>query len=624
MIQKKNPSLTRIVVAGHVDHGKSTLIGRLLSDTGQVFPERVAKVKSICEKSGKRFEFAFLLDAFEEEQNQGITIDKTEIPWVYNDHEFLIIDTPGHKEFLKNMISGASTAEIALVMLDAADGVREQFRRHSYILGMLGVKNIIVVINKMDLVNYDQTHFEKLEKEVLSIYHNLKIKVSSIIPISAFAGENLLVKSDALAWFKKDSLADTLLKLSLNKESTHRTHDHLRFSLQDIYKFDENRIYAGKIENGEIAVGDEIKFLPSGSVSKIKSIESWNTKEAPTKALTGTSVGFTFSDPLFLERGEIGFSLKETPPTLSHQVHASLFWMGKKPLEIGKNYTFKMLTQETGCKIESIFNVFNPQHFNQESSQESSQLETSEAGEVIIKFQKSIVCDAFSSVENTGRFVILDDYHIVGGGIIINPNTIFVYKESSHLSKNERSKKFGHEGAVLWLTGLSGAGKSTIAKELERRLFHMNIHSVILDGDNLRKGISNDLGFSAEDRQENIRRTGEVSRLIAESGFISIAALISPLSKDREMVRKLMSTVPFVEIFVDCCIEECERRDSKGLYKKARSGDIKGFTGIDSKYEKPLNAELVLNTSRMNPMEAVDEIINYLSSQKILTMTSLI
>lgn len=622
MIQNKDQALTRIVVAGHVDHGKSTLIGRLLSDTGQVFPERVAKVKSICEKSGKRFEFAFLLDAFEEEQSQGITIDKTEIPWVYQGKEFLIIDTPGHKEFLKNMISGASTAEIALVMLDAAEGVREQFKRHSYILGMLGVKTIVVVINKMDLMNYDQTHFLKLKEEVLGIYKELNIKAAHIVPISAFSGENLLHKSEKLSWYTEDSLADALLKLCLDKKNLTHTHDGLRFSLQDIYKFDDNRIYAGKIENGEMSVGDEIKFLPSGSVSKIKTIESWNTKELPTKALAGTSVGFTLTDPLFLERGEIGFSAKAPPPTVSHQVHASLFWMGKRSLEIGKNYKFKMLTQESDCKIESIFKVFNPKEFDRKDSAQSVQLETGEAAEVIIKLHKSIVCDAFASVENTGRFVVLDDHHIVGGGIIINPNTIFVYKEASHLTLQERVKKYGHEGAVIWLTGLSGAGKSTIARELERRLFHMNIHSVILDGDNLRKGVCKDLGFSPEDRQENIRRTGEVSRLIADSGIVAIAALISPLEKDRHMVRQLMDGTHFIEVFVDCSIEECEKRDVKGLYKKARSGEIKGFTGIDSKYEKPPHAEITIDSVKLSPMESVEKIIGHLSAKKIITKAS--
>ncbi|MFA6238156.1 MAG: adenylyl-sulfate kinase [Bacteriovorax sp.] len=612
----------RVVIAGHVDHGKSTLVGRLLSDTGQIFPERIEKVKKICDGSGKKFEFAFLLDAFEEEQKEGITIDKTEIPWSYKDQDFLIIDTPGHKEFLKNMISGATTANAAVIMLDAAEGVRDQFKRHAYIIGMLGIKNIIVVINKMDLVNFDESHFKKLEEESRSIFKELKIAAVNIIPVSAFLGENLLNKSDKLPWYKGPTFAEVLLNLATKKESS--THSAFRFSLQDVYKFDDNRIYAGKIESGSLSVGDEIKFLPSGSSSKIKSIEEWNAKTPPTTAPAGTSVGFTLTDALFLERGEMGFKPHEAAPTLTHQMHASLFWMGKNHLSIGKNYKFKMLTQQSDCKIESIFRVFNPESFNTRDD-ESIKLDTGEAAEVIIKFQKNIVCDAFSANEGTGRFVLLEDHRIVGGGVVINPNTINVFKEKSHLSAMERSKRFGHQGAVIWLTGLSGAGKSTIAKVLEKKLFEMNTHSIVLDGDNLRKGICKDLGFSDADRKENIRRTGEVAKLIAESGAVSIAALISPFSGDRQIVREMMnaSGIGFIEIFVDCSLKVCEARDTKGLYKKARKGEIKGFTGIASDYEAPVNPEIIIKSDSLSPEASVDKIIEYMTKAKLIGQKNL-
>lgn len=608
---------TKIVIVGHVDHGKSTLVGRLLSDTGQVFPERVEKVKNICEQNGKKFEFAFLLDAFEEEQKEGITIDKTEIPWVHEGKEFLIIDTPGHKEFLKNMISGASTAETALIMLDAHEGIKEQFKRHSYIVNMLGIQNIIVVINKMDLVDWSEKHFRKLQSDVEKIYADMKITASRILPVSAFLGENLLKKSDKLSWFKGPTLAEALIQVTTEAKSKRQ---NLRFSLQDVYKFDEKRIYAGKIESGSIAIGDEIKFLPSGSVSRIRSIEGWNTTVPLLTAEEGASTGFTLEDPLFLERGEIAYKLKETAPIVTFQVHASLFWMGSKPLTPGKNYKFKMATQESDCKIESIFNVFSPQTFDEETQKksESLKLENGEAGEIIIKFQKNIVCDNFKEFPNTGRFVLLDDYRIVGGGVILSSNTIQVFREKSELTSQERSLHYGHKGAVLWLTGLSGAGKSTIAKTLEKKLFLQNAHTIVLDGDNLRKGVCRDLGFSAEDRKENIRRTGEMAKLLADSGLIAVAALISPFTSDREMVRTLMGETTFIEIFVDCPLEECEKRDSKGLYKKARAGEIKGFTGIDSGYEAPVNPELLINSKQQGPEEAVEKILNYLSQTKIL------
>lgn len=605
---------TRVVIAGHVDHGKSTLIGRLLSDTGQIFPERVEKVKNICNKNGKRFEFAFLLDAFEEEQGQGVTIDKTEVAWTYQGKEFLIIDTPGHKEFLKNMISGASTAEIALIMLDAEEGIRDQFKSHAYIIGMLGIKNIIIVVNKMDLVNYSQVHFEELKSEALDILNELKIKASYVIPISAFLGENLIQKSTQLSWFKGPSLADSLLTLSSFELPSN---ENLRFSLQDVYKFDEKRIYVGKVESGFLNIGDEVTFLPSGSVTHIKTLEAWNEKPMPTTAIKGTSIGFTLADPLFLERGEVGFKKNQIAPTLTHQMHASLFWMSKKQMKIGKNYKFKILTQESECNIESIFKVFNSQNIECTSNTEALQLEYGEAAEVIIKLKNNIVCDAFADFKNTGRFVLLDDQQVVGGGIVLRSNTINVFKESSHLSSIDRATKFGHRGAVLWLTGLSGAGKSTIAKELERRLFEMNIFSIVLDGDNLRKGICKDLGFSSEDRKENIRRTSEMAKLIAESGVIVMVALISPFKRDRQMARRLMSDQVFIEIFVDCSLEECERRDPKGLYKRARRGEIKGFTGIDSVYETPTNAEIVIDSDLLDSGASVDRIIQHMFKNNI-------
>lgn len=611
-------SYRKIVIAGHVDHGKSTLVGRLLSDTNQVFPERVAKVKNICEQNGKKFEFAFLLDAFEEEQKEGITIDKTEIPWVYKGKEFLIIDTPGHKEFLKNMISGASTAETALIMLDAEEGIKEQFKRHSYIVGMLGIKNIIVVLNKMDLIQYSEEKFKKIESQVLKIYSDLNIKASKIIPVSAFLGENLLTKSDKLKWYKGLTLADALIEVSAHT-TTLKT--DLRFSLQDVYKFDEKRIYAGKIESGSLSIGDEIKFLPSGSVSKIRSIESWNTPTPVLTAGAGASTGFTLHDPLFLERGEIGYKVTENAPVVTFQAHASLFWMSSAPLEPKKTYKFKMATQEVDCKIENIFSVFNPQTFNDETpkANESLRMDNGEAGEIIIKFQKNIVCDSFNDYPNTGRFVLLDNHRIVGGGVILAANTIHVFKESSELTTLERAKHYGHEGAILWLTGLSGAGKSTIAKQLEKKLFLMNAKTLILDGDNIRKGLCRDLGFSDEDRKENIRRTGAVAKLVADSGSLVIAALISPFSSDRDLVKSQMEGTKFFEIYIKCPLEECERRDKKGLYKKARAGEIKGFTGIDSDYEVPEKPQLIIDSDKLNPDESVETIMQFLKQQRILT-----
>ncbi|MBY0414599.1 MAG: adenylyl-sulfate kinase [Bdellovibrionales bacterium] len=604
----------KIVVAGHVDHGKSTLLGKLLNDTNQVFPEKIEKIKKNCEKNGKKFEYAFILDAFEEEQSQGITIDKTEIPWVYQGLNYIFIDTPGHREFLKNMISGASTADAALVMLDAEEGVKEQFKLHSYTLNLLGIKNLIIVVNKMDLVEYSQKRFEELSREINQIYTQYKITSKSIIPVSAFYGENLLSSSDFLNWFKGPTLAEAVALLSKNLKEKR---SHLRLSVQDTYKFDEKRIYVGKIESGELCVGDHVKFLPSGSVSQIKTIEEWNVSGPIKKALTNESVGFTLSNPLYLERGEVGAILKQSLPIISYQIHASLFWLGKKPLEKNKNYKFKILTQETDCKIESIFNVFNSGH-DKNSRKEVNEVNNAEAAEVIIKFNKNMVCDQFIDFESTGRFVIMDNSQVVGGGIIINANSIYTRQEKSHLSYEERSQKLGHKGAVLWLTGLPSSGKSTIAKGVEQKLFHMNIHTIILDGDNLRKGLNKDLGFSSEDRKENIRRAAEVARLLSENGSIAIVALISPNINDRQMARSICYDSNFFEVFIECSLEECEKRDPKGLYKKARNGEIRGFTGVDAEYELPLKSDIKINTQVINPESAVENVLKFLFENKIL------
>lgn len=605
---------TKIVIAGHVDHGKSTLLGRLLSDTDQVFPEKVEKIKNNCEKNQKKFEYAFLLDAFEEEQGQGITIDKTEIPWEYESESLIFIDTPGHREFLKNMVSGASTAKVALIMLDAEEGIREQFKRHSYIVNLLGIKNIIIVINKMDLVNYSQEKFNELSLEVKKIYAQYKLRAQYIIPISAFFGENLLGISEKMSWYKGAFLAEVLLKVA--RESKKEKKD-FRFCLQDTYKFDDKRIYAGKIEGGNLKVGDKIHFLPSGSSSFVKTIEEWNKKELPQIAYENEAVGFTLNDQLFLERGEVAYRENESQPMVTFQMHASLFWFGKDALKKNKNYKLKILTQETECRIESIFNVFNPDDEMMKIT-EASELKNAEASEVIIKLIKPITCDSFSHNESMGRFVLVDDYQVVGGGIIINPNTIHTQKEKSHLSTNERSQKFGHKGCVLWLTGLPSSGKSTVAKALEEKLFNQNAQVIVLDGDTLRKGLNKDLGFSPEDRRENIRRMAEVASLMAENGMIAIAALISPKKSDREMARSICEERLFTEIFIDCPLEECEKRDPKGLYKKARSGEIKGFTGIDSEYEKPINPEIILDTQHLSIEEATQKVHEYLTQNNIL------
>lgn len=604
----------RVVIAGHVDHGKSTLLGRLLNDTNQIFPEKKEKIKKDCEQKGKKFEYAYFLDAFEEEQSQGITIDKTELSWNYSGQNFTFIDTPGHREFLKNMISGATIANAALVMVDASSGVKEQFIRHSYIINMLGIKSIIIVINKMDLINYSESKFFELSKNISEIYATYKIQSYSIIPVSAYNGENVIEKSKNLEWFKGPTLAKALVEI--NKKNNEITNRVLRLSIQDTYKFDEKRIYVAKIQSGTLYVGDRINFLPNGSSSKIKTIESWNESNVKS-AKEDDSVGFTLEDSLYLERGEVGFKELTQSPQITFQIHASVFWLGSKPLEKNKSYKFKMLTQEVDCKIESIFNVFDP-NIDTLNKSEAPSVKNGEAAEVIIKFSKKIVCDQFSFIEQMGRFVILDNDQVSGGGIVLNPNSIQTKIEMSHLKYEDRVEKQGHEGCVLWLTGLPSSGKSTIAKTLEYNLFHKNINIQVIDGDNLRNGLNVDLGFSAEDRKENIRRAAEVASLLAQNGSLAIVALISPALQDREMARSICKNTKFYEIYIECPLSECEKRDPKGMYKKARNGEIRNFTGVDAIYEVPTSPDLKIDTLKLSLDMAKQALLTFLIEKKVL------
>lgn len=580
----------RIVICGHVDHGKSTLLGRLLTDTGQVFEERVAKVQRLCQKNNQAFEYAFLLDAFAEEQGQGITIDKTEITWRHQGADFLFIDTPGHKEFLKNMVSGASTAEAAIMLLDAQEGVREQFRRHARILKLLGIQSVIVAINKMDLVAYAQASFQALEAQVRAI-----VPDATVLPLAAFHGENLLTPPAHMPWYQGPTLTQALLNLPATQDAVGPT----RFSLQGVYKFDHRRIYAGPLESGALKVGDTIHFLPSGSHSKIKTLESWQS-DPPSEARAFSSIGFTLEDPLYLERGEIGFTDLTEAPTLTHRLKAALVWTGPGQLTRGQQYQLKLAHQSVTALVETLH-------------EEESAL-TAE-----FKLTRPLACDAFSDVAPTGRFVLVENHQVRGGGIILNPNTVEVFQEAHALTAQERSKLYGHKGAVVWLTGLSGAGKSTLARALEARLALERVHTLVLDGDNLRHGLNRDLGFTPEDRRENIRRTAEVARLSADAGMVTIAALISPLRADRQQARALMGDVPFLEVFLDCPLSECERRDSKGLYRKARRGEIKGFTGIDAAYEAPEHAELVLDTKALSVAQALEQVLALLRTSRVLS-----
>ena len=606
----------KIVFVGHVDHGKSTLIGRILHDTGSLPEGKIEQIKKACATEGMEFEFAFLLDALLEEQKQNVTIDTTEIPFRTARRRFAIIDAPGHKEFLKNMITGASRADAAILVIGADEGVREQSRRHVYLLSMLGIKSVIVVVNKMDLVDYSETRFREIEKEYRKFLQELGLSAHTFVPVSAKQGDNVARASMKMKWYCAASVVEALDLLEVQKRDADLP---LRFCVQDVYRFDGRRIIAGRIETGTLRVGEELIFSPANKSSVVATIERWN---APSNgpAIAGDSIGITLTEQIFIERGYVASHQQETPIE-TNRFHADVFWIAHEALRVGHFYELRLATQQVKCQIVSTEQVMDSATLETKSDHRE-QLERNETGRLTIQTRGPLVIDNHDSIPNLGRFVIIDDGQIRGGGTIsggvYTDRTVAKSKNifwiEGKITSRERAMRTGHRGAVVWLTGLSGAGKSTIAQSLERDLFHRGMHTYVLDGDNIRHRLNSNLGFSPDDRVENIRRVSEVAKLMADAGTIVITAFISPYRMDRRRAREiaLEGNAEFIEVFVDAPLEVCEARDPKNLYKKARAGEIREFTGIDAPYEAPDDPEIVVQTDRQTVDESVATILEQL------------
>lgn len=615
-IQSPQSQKLRIVIVGHVDHGKSTLIGRLFHDTNSLPEGKVEQIRKASEAEGMEFEFAFLLDALLEEQAQNITIDTTQLPFRTDKREYVIIDAPGHKEFLKNMVTGAASADAAILLIDANEGIQEQSKRHAYLLSLLGIRQIVVAVNKMDLVNHSRERFEKVRADYTEFLAKLDIQPLQFLPISAKLGLNITKNSPELAWHEGPAILEALdmLELSAPPEGL-----PLRFVLQDIYRFDERRILAGRIETGSLRVGEEIMFWPDGKKSRIKSIEDWNAKEPPTSAAVGESVAITLEEQIFVERGQIG-SQPGHGPAEGREIHASLFWLQAEPLALNVPFTLKLGTQSVEARLVEITRVLDSSTLEPLAGSPGL-IHKNEVADVRIRARKPMAFDRHDRINETGRFVIVTGKRIGGGGIVreaeyLGDKTItsdHITWTVSPVTREARADHLGHRGAVVWLTGLSGSGKSTLATGLEYQLHRRGIASFILDGDNLRHGLCSNLGFSSEDRSENIRRAGETAKLMAEAGLVVICSLISPFRADRKRVREICHRdgVPFAEVYINAPIEACEARDPRGLYKKARAGEIKEFTGISSPYEEPETPELELRTSEHSLENTLSELLHF-------------
>ncbi len=610
--------LLRIVIVGHVDHGKSTLVGRLLHDTNSLPLGKVEEIKAMSDRRGMPFEYAFLMDALQAERDQGITIDTSQIWFNSDKRNYVIIDAPGHKEFLKNMITGAAQSDAALLIIDAVEGVREQSRRHGYLLHLLGIRQVAVAINKMDLVNYSEARFNEIATEYRAYLTELGVVPTFILPVSAREGENIVTRSDAMQWYDGPTIVgalDCFVSEPLSSDLP------LRLPVQDVYKFDERRIIAGRIESGRVNVGDEIMFSPSNKTARVKSLEVWPaTLAAPAFATAGYSVGLTLDEQIFVERGDT-ISHVRNAPIETDVFRARLFWLGHEPLTIGKAYKLKLNTTEAQVQVQQIEAVIDTGDL---SSATATQVERNQVAEVVLRSRRMVALDAFNDMPATGRFVLVDEYDIAGGGIIsmegyadqrqlITQRATNIVRVEQGVSNDERARMNGHRGGVIWFTGLSGAGKSTLSVELEHRLFEKGYSVYVLDGDNIRFGLNANLGFSPEDRSENIRRVGEVAALFARAGMIALTAFISPYRSDRDRARAA-APEHFHEVYVQADVATCESRDPKGLYQKARRGEIKEFTGISAPYEAPEAAELVIDTAKHSIEECVAQLISYVEA----------
>ena len=609
-------SKLRVVFVGHVDHGKSTLIGRILQDTGSLPEGKVEMVKKACAAEGMEFEFAFLLDALLEEQKQNVTIDTTQIPFRTVRRRYAIIDAPGHKEFLKNMITGASSADAAILVIAASEGVREQSRRHAYLLGLLDIKQVIVVVNKMDLVDFSETRFHQIESEYRKFLVDLGLEGRCFIPASAKSGDNVARPGKKLNWYRGPTVLEALDALERQRADVDLP---LRFCVQDVYRFDDRRIIAGRIETGKLRAGDQLVFSPANKSSVVATIERWNAC-ANGPAVAGDSIGVTLSEQIFVERGYVASHESETPIE-TNRFHADLFWMVREPLFLGHPYDLRLATQDVKCEIVSIEEVMDSSTLETKSDKRE-RLERNEVGKLTIQTRGPLVIDNHDRIPNLGRFVLVDGGQICGGGIIFGgvytdrqvTKSKNIFWSEGKITARARAARSSHRGAVIWFTGLSGAGKSTIAQALERELFHRAMYTYVLDGDNIRHGLNSNLGFSPEDRVENIRRVSEVAKLMADAGAVVITAFISPYRMDRRRAREiaLEGNAEFIEVFVDAPLEVCETRDPKNLYKKARAGEIHDFTGIDAPYEAPEDAEIVVHTDQLTIDESVATILEQL------------
>ncbi|WP_226016151.1 sulfate adenylyltransferase subunit CysN [Novosphingobium sp. FKTRR1] len=606
----QHKTMLRFITCGSVDDGKSTLIGRLLYDSKMIFEDQLAALESDSRRvgtQGQEIDFALLVDGLAAEREQGITIDVAYRFFNTEKRKFIVADCPGHEQYTRNMITGASTADLAVILVDARKGVLVQTRRHSYLTHLIGIRNIVLAVNKMDLVGYDQGAYEAIVRDYTEFARSIGIERFTALPISGFKGDNITTRSANTAWYRGPTLIEHLETVEVN---TARDIDKpFRLPVQWVNRPNlDFRGFSGLIAAGTVKPGDAVRVLPSGKTSTVSRIVTMDGDLEG--AVAGQSVTVCLADEIDCSRGDV-IASADAPPQAANQFESTLVWLSDEALIPGRAYWLKLATQTVSATVQSpkyAVNVNTLEHVAVKT------LDLNAIGVVELTTDKRLVFEPYVDDRTLGGYILIDkitNATVAAGMLHFSLRRAQnVHWQALDVSRDAHAALKGQKASVLWFTGLSGSGKSTIANLVEKKLHAMGKHTFLLDGDNVRHGLNKDLGFTEADRIENIRRVGEVARLMTDAGLIVLTAFISPFRAEREMVRKLLPEGEFVEVFIDTPLEEAERRDVKGLYKKARAGQLRNFTGIDSPYEAPLSPEIRVDTTRESPEDAAERIVD--------------
>jgi bifunctional enzyme CysN/CysC len=613
----EHKSLLRFITCGSVDDGKSTLIGRLLYESKMIFEDQLAALEADSKKVGTQggnLDFALLVDGLAAEREQGITIDVAYRFFSTDKRKFIVADTPGHEQYTRNMVTGASTADVAVILIDARKGVLTQTRRHSYLASLIGIKHIVLAINKMDLVDFSQNVFEEIVAAYREFAQQIGLTDITAIPLSALQGENMIERSERTPWYTGPTLMGYLENVEIEDDQQSKP---FRLPVQWVNRPNQDfRGFAGTIASGVIRPGDAVRALPSGRTSRVARIV---THDGDLDiAVAGQSVTLALTDEIDVSRGDV-LSLADSPPAVADQFQATIVWMHEEPMLPGRPYLIKLGARTlTGSITAPKYKV----NVNTLEHLAAKQLELNEIGVCNLSLDRAVAFDPYVDNREMGGFILIDKLtnDTVGAGLLTFAlrRAENIHWQALDVNKHARSSLKGQRACVLWFTGLSGAGKSTVANLVEKRLHSLGRHTYTLDGDNVRHGLNKDLGFTDADRVENIRRVAEISKLMLDAGLIVLVSFISPFRSERQLARELVQSGEFFEVFVDTPIAEAEKRDPKGLYKKARRGELKNFTGIDSPYEPPEKPEIHLRTALYSPEAAAEEILRTLRDAGML------